>query len=341
VEKKTIVRGSRRRTVALLGIFVFAGYLTGGLPRNHGGEEPVAGRGKNAFPKREGIETVEAVVGDKARPFPSPPLITVEAKWVELSGLDLEKLRGTEAEGNAGRSEIHARAELISMKPGVGWQTNALPGAKMLGPYQQEVSGPVLKAVVEHLQRREAVDMLSAPVTAYSGRAAEIAITHSQNIIVGISTNLNVPRRERITFRTEKMEFGPEIHVLATEVENGQIRLGFEGTIRQFEGYRHPEKGGKVVVLEDGKRKRTAVPLPEIRELSYSIQTEVASGETIVLYGLEVPATRKISEKVPVLGSIPGLGRLFRSEREESYTNQVILLLTAIKIDAAGNPLFP
>jgi general secretion pathway protein D len=49
----------------------------------------------------------------------------------------------------------------------------------------------------------------------------------------------------------------------------------------------------------------------------------------------------RTKDKIPVLGDIPLLGRMFRSEHDATIQKRLFVLITATRIDPAGNPLRP
>jgi general secretion pathway protein D len=71
------------------------------------------------------------------------------------------------------------------------------------------------------------------------------------------------------------------------------------------------------------------------------IQTNVTllDGETIGLGGLIREDVQKINDKVPFLGDIPLVGRLFRSNVDQHIKKNLMIYVTARIIDASGQPL--
>jgi general secretion pathway protein D len=71
------------------------------------------------------------------------------------------------------------------------------------------------------------------------------------------------------------------------------------------------------------------------------IQTNVTllDGETIALGGLIREDVQKVDDKVPVLGDIPLLGRMFRSKVDQHIKKNLTIFVTARIIDAAGQPI--
>ena len=59
----------------------------------------------------------------------------------------------------------------------------------------------------------------------------------------------------------------------------------------------------------------------------------------MVLGGLMSETVSKTKDKVPVLGDIPFLGRLFRSESSTTQKKNLIIFVTPRIIDPAGNPV--
>jgi len=58
-----------------------------------------------------------------------------------------------------------------------------------------------------------------------------------------------------------------------------------------------------------------------------------------VLGGLISDNVTRIKDKVPVLGDIPFIGKLFRSESSETKKKNLVIFVTPTIIDPAGNRL--
>jgi general secretion pathway protein D len=78
-------------------------------------------------------------------------------------------------------------------------------------------------------------------------------------------------------------------------------------------------------------------PLPRFRLRQVATSAVVWDGQTVVLGGLIGENVTKTREKVPVLGDIPLIGRLFRSETSDSTKKNLIIFVTPTIIDPAGN----
>jgi general secretion pathway protein D len=64
----------------------------------------------------------------------------------------------------------------------------------------------------------------------------------------------------------------------------------------------------------------------------------VYDGQTVALGGLQQARSETIEDKVPVLGSLPVVGRLFRSRVQQESRTAIIYLVTVNVVDPSGNP---
>jgi type II secretory pathway component GspD/PulD (secretin) len=90
----------------------------------------------------------------------------------------------------------------------------------------------------------------------------------------------------------------------------------------------HDEYGIPVPALE-GK-------LPYFRLREMQTKVTVADGSTVGMGGLIYDKLETYKDKVPVLGSIPLIGRLFRSEGERSVKRNLMIFVTATQVDVNG-----
>jgi general secretion pathway protein D len=81
------------------------------------------------------------------------------------------------------------------------------------------------------------------------------------------------------------------------------------------------------------------LPLPIFRSRQLVTSCNVWDGQTVVLGGLIAEDTQKNRDQVPILGDIPLIGRLFRSESTEVRKRNLVIFVTPTIIDPAGNPV--
>ncbi len=80
----------------------------------------------------------------------------------------------------------------------------------------------------------------------------------------------------------------------------------------------------------------SATEIPVISTRKATTQVSLKDGYTMAIGGLLTQNLIKGETKVPVLGSIPGLGRLFRSDSKDTTTKNLIIFITAKSINAEG-----
>ena len=79
---------------------------------------------------------------------------------------------------------------------------------------------------------------------------------------------------------------------------------------------------------------RGQLPYFRIREMTTKVT--VADGSTVGMGGLIYDKLETYKDKVPVLGSIPLIGRLFRSEGEKTIKRNLMIFVTATEVDVNG-----
>lgn len=93
------------------------------------------------------------------------------------------------------------------------------------------------------------------------------------------------------------------------------------------------------VSQQNGTRKFGTAELPIIAMRKAVTQVSLKDGYTMGIGGLLSTQTTKGETKVPVLGSIPVIGRLFRSESKNLQTTNLIIFITAKTVSADGAPV--
>lgn len=81
------------------------------------------------------------------------------------------------------------------------------------------------------------------------------------------------------------------------------------------------------------------IPQPVFSSRKVVTRVVVWDGETVVLGGLIREELTTVKDKIPVLGDIPVLGALFRSEGQYSQKKNLLIFVTARLVDPAGKPV--
>jgi general secretion pathway protein D len=216
-----------------------------------------------------------------------------------------------------------------------------------------------INVAIRALSRKAGSDLMSAPkVTVLSGKKATITVAQelrypesygdidsnvgnsgssNNNNNSGGSSGLTITAGTPQDFVTRNV--GVELSVTPNVENDDTISLLLEPRVTEFEGF--VEYGGPTVgVGGDG----TVVTIPagfyqpifSTRELATEVT--IFDGATLVMGGLTRDEVKTVNDSVPVLGDIPGIGRLFRSEGETRQKRNLLIFVTANMVSPGGSP---
>jgi hypothetical protein len=177
--------------------------------------------------------------------------------------------------------------------------------------------------------------------------AAAMSTTMSPALAVTLSTNNHISVTNtlgQLVRNPVQSIIAPVLHIPGT-IETywnklvtsfmaaGDTRAVAEGKANQINSdnrrkLEHDEYGIPVPSLE-GK-------LPYFRLREMTTKVTVADGSTVGMGGLIYDKMETYKDKVPVLGSIPLIGRLFRSEGEKTIKRNLMIFVTATEVDVNG-----
>jgi general secretion pathway protein D len=95
-----------------------------------------------------------------------------------------------------------------------------------------------------------------------------------------------------------------------------------------------PTGASESVVLTDNVINQ---PIFSTRKVTTSVS--IWDGQTVVLGGLMREDVQKVEDKVPFLGDMPMVGRLFRSQVDQHLKRNLVIFVTARLMNPAGEPL--
>lgn len=142
---------------------------------------------------------------------------------------------------------------------------------------------------------------------------------------------------------SEPYELGPTLDVVPYISADGYtVQMTIIPTIKEFVGY--DLESGKIFQTQ-AQSVGTGVgnpivqqqPLPIFRLRQVVTSAIVWDGQTVVLGGLISDNVMKTKDKIPVIGDLPLVGRLFRSESSTSKKKNLVIFVTPTIIDPAGN----
>lgn len=234
--------------------------------------------------------------------------------------------------------------------------------------FAQDVAGGILNSVgiignselnviLRALSRKEGSDLLSAPrLTVLSGKTASITV--AQELIYPQSYGDMQAQVSRATANStsgdgvgavaitagtprdfNKRNIGVEMQVTPTVEDDDNISLLLEPKVTEFEGF--VEYGGPSVAISGDLTATVPSGFYQPIFSTRSVRTEVTiyDGATVVIGGLTREETQVINDKVPILGDLPFVGRVFRSEGQATRKRNLIIFVTANLIGPGGGPI--
>ena len=227
-------------------------------------------------------------------------------------------------------------------------------GAPSLANILGVTDGWRVNVIINALEQKTGTDLMSAPkITVLSGKTAEIVVAQelpyptsygkidssvgtSSSTLTGGSAGVTITAGTPENFVVR--EVGVQMQVTPTvEDDNQSISLRLEPEVTEFEGF--VEYGGTSVAISSGTTVNVPSgffqPIFSVRK----VRTEVTiyDGATVIMGGLTREQVKEVNDKVPVLGDIPLLGRLFRSKGETSQKRNLLIFVTANLVSPGGS----
>jgi type II secretory pathway component GspD/PulD (secretin) len=147
------------------------------------------------------------------------------------------------------------------------------------------------------------------------------------------------PGVSAITPQTQSLETGPVLDVIPYVLSDGYtLNLTLIPSLTEFNGYDTPPTIS-ASLLGSSSTGVAVLPvvLPDFTVRQVITAVNVWDGQTVVLGGLITEQVTTESDKVPVIGDLPLLGRLFSSQSKSSVKKNLMIFVTATIVDPAGN----
>ncbi len=114
------------------------------------------------------------------------------------------------------------------------------------------------------------------------------------------------------------------------------------GTFLRVTPHVFEERGGNriklLVNIEDGTQSPAATvdSIPVVERATINTQAVINEGDSLLIGGMVRQSYTKSDYRVPILGSVPGIGRLFRSDRNSSTRVERLFMITPRLADGLG-----
>lgn len=256
--------------------------------------------------------------------------------------------------GSSGGSAIQIDGESVAnvTAPSLPGEVPLAAGSSPLAQISGVIGEFDVGATVRALAQKKGSDLLSAPkVTVLSGHPASITIARElryprqygqiqsqvgqaggdNSSSAGVTITAGTPQ----DFATENV--GVDLQVTPTVEEDARsITLDLHPVVTEFEGF--VEYGGPSLAVSGGKT--VTIPSgfyqPIFSRRSVHTRVTLWDGATLVMGGLTREETKKVSDKVPLLGDLPAVGRLFRSSGEGATKRNLLIFVTARLVSPGG-----
>ncbi|MGE5587659.1 MAG: pilus assembly protein N-terminal domain-containing protein [Clostridia bacterium] len=163
-----------------------------------------------------------------------------------------------------------------------------------------------IRAVLDLLVSQDAAEVLAAPsLLTLSGKQADFLVGGEIPVYVGQSDG-------KIVF--EWRPYGIKLTMLPTVDTRGRIAIDVQPEVSSLDWNNALDVGDAVI------------PALKVRRASTHLVVE--DGATIAIGGLLQNTDVKVAKKVPLLGDIPIIGSLFRSEKFERGETELVILIT-------------
>jgi pilus assembly protein CpaC len=185
------------------------------------------------------------------------------------------------------------------------------------------VNGDEITAVIRALEEQGSLTTLAEPnLVAISGETA--------HFLAG--GEFPVPIVTQNTVNIEYKEFGIQLNFTPTVVDSGIVNLKVAPEVSSVDFQN--------AVTFSGFR------IPALRTRRAETTVELQGGDSLVLAGLLSGELGQTIRKIPLLGDVPILGQLFRSERFTSEETELVIVITpsiarsysAVQTPPAGRP---
>jgi general secretion pathway protein D len=244
-------------------------------------------------------------------------------------------------------------------------------GASSVAPAVFGLAGvftnPQFQVVIRALNQKKGVDLLSAPrLTTKSGQRAVIEVVRefryptqfqppqipqtvgSTSGTVGGTTTVPITPTTPTAFETRNTGVTLEVEPVVGP-DGITIDLNLVPQVVEFEGfvnYGSPILAPPAVNPITGTLLTSATVLtpnvinqPIFSSRKVTTSVSVWDGQTVVLGGLIREDVQKTEDRTPIIGDIPLVGRLFRTNTDQHIKRNLIIFVTARLVNPAGQPL--
>ncbi len=155
----------------------------------------------------------------------------------------------------------------------------------------------------------------------------------------GLGTIISSPRLVTADQQTARIESGEEIPYQES-TSSGATNIQFKKASLSLQVTPHISPNNQLVmdleVHQDSRGASTPTGVPAINTRQIQTRVVVNNGETIVLGGIYEQIKTDTIKRIPFLGSLPGIGGLFRNTQNINNRTELIIFITPKIVDNSG-----
>jgi general secretion pathway protein D len=227
--------------------------------------------------------------------------------------------------------------------------------------------------MISALKRKQGTDLLSAPrVTVMDGQSATITV--AQEFIYpteyepapaptiggggggnndggglggAIQIQSAIPQFETVAPLDEQpgfREVGVVLNVTPTIEKYNSINLRLTPKVTEFDGF--IEYGGNSAMIGTSQVgsppmmiQPSGILMPIFSVRKVDTQVSIFDGATVIIGGLTREEVKTVNDKIPVLGNIPIIGKLFQSNAESYQKRNLLIFVSASIVSKGGSPV--
>lgn len=247
-------------------------------------------------------EFLEAVEGSSHRQvFIQAKILEINLKDEYQLGIDWQTV-----------SPINVLSETTSNFGNADAASTVLQGAAGL---TYGLSNSKVNLVIDALSEQGSVTVLSSPkIATLNNQRAVIKVGTEDVFFIPTVSPASQNQAAFTTFQPNTVTIGIILDVVPQISANGMVMMSINTSISE-----------KVrdAISPDG---RNRVPVLDVRESNSVVLAQ--NGQTIIIGGLMKNKSQKENDRLPILGDIPLLGRLFQKQKDFSNKTELVIMLT-------------
>jgi MSHA biogenesis protein MshL len=250
--------------------------------------------------------------------------------WATLATQGSRRFTGSQtvpqAQGGFNNSNLlNQPGRAIDLQPGANPLAN-LPINTLGGAFSLAINATDFSVFIDLLATQGKTHVLSSPrVATLNNQKAVIKAGSDQFFVTGVSSNTVVGTAAATSSNVQLTPFfsGVALDVTPQISADGSVLLHIHPTISDVS-----EQQKNLTV--GGSRDSLPLALSQVRESDSVVRAR--SGQVIVIGGMMRTTTTDRNYGVPLLGSIPVLGNLFRSKQRATVRSELVILLRPVVV---------